>query len=83
MKRISVDFTLSDEEEKRLEAITENYNKRENDYTTDEVFRGIMLCGSKWNIKDKLTFAERQAGIISYEDYNKKKDSWKYEKCNR
>ncbi len=47
MRDISVNYLLSEEDEKRLHKITEEYKKKSLDLPEDKQFEAIMLCGSK------------------------------------
>ena len=63
MRDVTVKFTLYDEHEERLKQITKEYAKQGLDISEDEMFSGIMLCGSKHDIDDKLKFHEWKLGL--------------------
>lgn len=63
MREVIVKYTLLDEDEQRLEKITEEYKKQGLDFTSDKMFESIMLTGSKYNIDDKLKFHEWKLGL--------------------
>ena len=79
MKEICVNYTLDDEYVVRLEklaqALTEQSLKAgyKNGFDVESAFRCIMQTGSKWDINDKLSFAEWQTGLISYEQMQEQK----------
>lgn len=83
MREISVTYTLDDEYIARLEklaqALTEQSQKAgyKNGFTVESAFCSIMQTGSRWDINDKLSFAEWQAGLISYEQMQEQKEAWK------
>ena len=76
--KIEVSYTLDDAEISRLQALKDALNK-EGGHFLDEasVFSAIMLAGSKWDINDKLAFAEFQAGLKTHEEYQTAKNAWK------
>lgn len=67
MREIIVRYTLTDEEEKRLEKITEEYKKRGLDLSVDKQFESIMCYGCKYDIDSKFKFHEFCLGLR--EDY--------------
>lgn len=67
MREIIVRFTLTDEEEKRLEKISKEYKKQGLKLSTDKQFEAIMCCGSKYDIDAKFKFHEWKLGLR--EDY--------------
>lgn len=48
-----------------------------NGFTVESAFCSIMQTGSRWDINDKLSFAEWQAGLISCEQMQEQKEAWK------
>ncbi len=63
VREISVNYLLSEEDEKRLHKITEEYKKKGLDLPEDEQFETIMLCGSKQDIDSKFKFHECKLGL--------------------
>lgn len=63
MRDITVKFMLSDEDEKRLQKITELYRKQELDLSEDKMFESIMFTGSKYDIDKKFRFHEWKLGL--------------------
>ena len=64
MREVTVKFTIYDEDEERLNKITEEYKKQYNfEQTEDKMFEFIMLTGSKHDIDAKLKFHERKLGL--------------------
>lgn len=63
MREIVVRYTLTDEEEKRLEKIAEEYKKQGLKLSTDKHFEAIMCCGSKYDIDEKFKFNEWKLGL--------------------
>ena len=56
---ITVSYTLTDEESKRLDHITALFNQATGkQHTPEQTFSAIMRTGSARDIKDKLDFAE-------------------------
>lgn len=56
---ISVTYTLTDEEAKRLDHITDLFNQATGKpHTPEQTFSAIMRTGSARDIKDKLDYAE-------------------------
>ena len=58
MRKITVTYLLSDDEVKRLERITEEYNKQGMNTTPNILFESIMLYGSKYDIDKKFSTHE-------------------------
>ena len=67
MREIIVRYTLTDEEEKRLEKIAEEYEKKGLELSVDKQFEAIMCCGSRYDIDAKFKFHEWKLGLR--EDY--------------
>lgn len=67
MREIIVRYTLTDEEEKRLEKIAEEYKKKGLELSADKQFEAIMCCGSRYDIDAKFKFHEWKLGLR--EDY--------------
>ena len=67
MREIIVSYLLMDEDEERLKKITEEYKKQGLNLSEDEMFKGIMFCGSKYDVDSKLKFHEWKLGLR--EDY--------------
>lgn len=63
MREISVMYMLSEEDEERLQKITEEYKKWGLDLSEDKQFEAIMTCGSKYNIDSKFKFHEWKFGL--------------------
>ena len=64
MREVTVKFTIYNEDEERLNKITEEYKKQHNfEQTEDEMFEFIMLTGSKHDIDAKLKFHEWKLGL--------------------
>lgn len=63
MKVISISYLLSDEDEQRLEKITEGYKKQDLDFTPEKMFEAIMCCGCKYDIDSKFRFHEWKLGL--------------------
>lgn len=63
MRDIIVKFMLSDEDEQRLRKITELYRQQGLILSEDKMFEGIMCCGSKYDIDNKLKFHEWRLGL--------------------
>ena len=70
MREITVNYLLLDEEEERLNKITEQYKKQGLNLSEDKMFEGIMCCGSKYDVDSKLKFHEFKLGLR--EDYHQK-----------
>ena len=67
MREIIVNYLIFDEDEERLNKITEEYKKQGLNLSEDKMFEGIMCCGSKHDIDRKLKFHELKLGLR--EDY--------------
>ena len=67
MREIIVKYTLTDEEEKRLEKISEEYEKKGLELSVDKQFEAIMCCGSRYDVDAKFKFHEWKLGLR--EDY--------------
>ena len=67
MREITVSYLILDEDEERLNRITEEYKKQGLSLSGDKMFEGIMRCGSKYDVDSKLKFHEWKLGLI--EDY--------------
>ena len=68
MREITVSYLLMDEDEERLEKITEEYKKQyDSELTEEKMFNSIMCFGSWHNIDDKFKFHEWKLGLR--EDY--------------
>lgn len=63
MRVISVSYHLSDEDEQRLEKITEEYKKQGLDLTSDKMFESMMCCGGTYDIDSKFRFHEWKLGL--------------------
>ncbi len=63
MREISVKFMLVDNQEERLQKITEEYKKQGLDLSEDKMFQVIMFTGSKYDIDDKFKFHEWKLGL--------------------
>ena len=53
MREIIVNYLIFDEDEERLNKITEEYKKQGLNLSEDKMFEGIMCCGSKHDIDSK------------------------------
>lgn len=60
MRKITVKYILSDEEENRLRKITEAYRKEGLNKTIDEMFETIMRIDSEYDIGQKFEYHEQQ-----------------------
>ena len=67
MREIIVSYLLMDEDEQRLENITEEYKKRGLDLSLEKQFESIMRYGCKYDIDEKFRFHEFCLGLR--EDY--------------
>ena len=63
MRDIMVKYMLSDEDEQRLQKITELYNQQGLDLSEDKMFEAIMFTGSKYDVDKKLRFHEWKLGL--------------------
>ncbi len=63
MRKITVTYELSDEQEERLEKLTEAYRKVGSASSTDKIFESIMGTGSEWDIEQKFSATELILGI--------------------
>ena len=63
MREITVNYLILDEDEKRLNKITEEYNKQGLNFTLDKMFEAIMFTGSKYDIDKKFKFHEWKLGL--------------------
>lgn len=63
MREVIVKYMLLDEDEQRLEKITEEYKKQGLDFTSDKMFESIMFVGSKYDIDSKFKFHEWKLGL--------------------
>lgn len=63
MRDITVKFMLSDENEQRLQKITELYKQQGLDLSEDKMFESIMLTGSKYDVDKKFQFHEWKLGL--------------------
>ena len=70
MREITVKYLILDEDEERLKKITEEYKKQGLNLAEDKMFEGIMCCGSKYDVDNKLKFHEWKLGLR--EDYKQK-----------
>lgn len=64
MKKIVVTYSLSDEQEKRLDAIVREYKNQGFSVSPESLFSVMMITGSVHDIDSRLTFEERCAGLI-------------------
>ena len=67
MREITVSYLILDEDEERLNRITEEYKKQGLSLSEDKMFEGIIRCGSKYDVDSKLKFHEWKLGLR--EDY--------------
>ena len=63
MQEIRVKYLLTDEEEERLQKITEGYKKQGLDLSLEKQFENIMCAGSKHDIDSKFKFHEWKLGF--------------------
>lgn len=63
MREITVNYLLSDEDEKRLQKITEEYQKQGLNLSEDKIFESILFCGSKYDVDSKFKFHEWKLGL--------------------
>ena len=64
MMKIVVTYSLSDEQEKRLDAIVREYKNQGMSVSPESMFSVMMITGSVHDIDARLTFEERCAGLI-------------------
>lgn len=64
MKKIVVTYSLSDEQEKRLDAIVREYKNHGFSVSPESLFSVMMITGSVYDIDSRLAFEERCAGLI-------------------
>ena len=67
MREITVTYLLMNEDEKRLENITEEYKKRGVNLSEDKQFESIMRYGCMYDIDSRLKLHEWKLGLR--EDY--------------
>lgn len=88
MHEIKVTYRVNDEYYDRLTIIANCWNEKLSQtdskvsFTAESVFSSIMEVGSKWDMHEKISFAEYQAGLIPYEKFLQAKDAWKTENSN-
>ena len=70
MREITVKYLILDEDEERLQKITEEYKKQGLNLSEDKMFEAIMCLGSYHDIDSKLKFHEWKLGLR--EDYKQK-----------
>ncbi len=63
MREISVKFMLVDNQEERLQKITEEYKKQGLNLSENKMFESIMFTGSKHDIDNKFKFHEWKLGL--------------------
>lgn len=63
MRDIIVTFMLSDEDEQRLQKITELYRQQGLDLSEDKMFESIMFTGSRYDIDKRFRFHEWKLGL--------------------
>lgn len=63
MRNIAVNYTINDEEEERLKRITNEYMSRGMELSLENMFAGIMISGSNYDIDTKFRHHERELGI--------------------
>ena len=63
MREISVTYLLLDEDEQRLEKLTEEYKKKGLDSTSEKLFGTIMRMGAGADIEQRLKFHEWKLGL--------------------
>lgn len=63
MREIIVKYTISDDDEKRLQLITEKFMERGLNLSPDKQFEIIMQFGCKHDIDEKFKFHECQLGL--------------------
>lgn len=62
---MKVDYILDEEETKRLNYITELYNKASGNYhTPEQTFSALMIIGSASDIRQRMDFAEHNFSAI-------------------
>jgi len=54
---------LSEDDEERLQKITEEYKKKGLNLSEDKQFESIMFCGSEQDIDSKFKFHEWKLGL--------------------
>ena len=63
MREITVKFSLTNEQEYRLKAITEGYKKLGYDMSEEKIFEMLMCTGCRYDIDNKLKFHECNLGL--------------------
>ncbi len=63
MREVSVKFMLVDNQEERLQKITEEYKKQGLNLSENKMFESIMFTGSKHDIDNKFKFHEWKLGL--------------------
>lgn len=63
MRKITVEYILTDEEESRLKKITEAYRKRGSNWSEDEIFDFIMTMDGTNDIAQKFGLQELHLDI--------------------
>ena len=72
MRKITVNYLVTDDEEKRLEALLPLWQRYPgadgdypfNDWTVEEMFQTIMEFGSKFTIDTQISYEERRQRIV-------------------
>lgn len=62
MKRISVEYSVSDEELQRIERINQKYKEQGYDVSVEKAFETMMFMGSQYDIDQKLRWEEERLG---------------------
>jgi len=76
---ITVTYMLEAEDAARLEALLEALKEKGGSFKdAADLFRALMTMGSKWDINEKLVFAEQQAGLIDEDEAQRRRDAWKH-----
>ena len=63
MRDVTVKYLLQDEEEERLQKITDLYKTQGLNLSEDKMFEAIMCMGAKYDIDEKLKFHEWKLGL--------------------
>lgn len=63
MKEITVQYLISDENEQRLQKITDKYKEHGLVSTPERVFQSIMLVACEYDIDQKFKLVEETFGL--------------------
>lgn len=84
MKEITVTYRLDEEDTARLDALLIAYREKGAAFKDIEsLFNALMGLGSKWDINNKLIYAELNAGLIDDEEAARRREGKTQEKPKR